>query len=82
MVACQWNCCMVLADDVRSVGRLPGNSRILKKVKHTRSSPMGPAEHDEGGSLQQERLVFVAWKVPGLIRTETKCLHEKTGTVG
>lgn len=72
MVACQWNCYTVLAVDVRSLGRLPGNSRILKKVKHTRSSPIGPAEHDEGGSLQQEPLVLVAWKAPCLALSKQK----------
>ena len=25
---------------------------VKKKYRHTKSSPIGPAEHDEGGSLQ------------------------------
>lgn len=29
----------------------PDTAILAQEKKHTRSSPMGPAEHDEGGSL-------------------------------
>lgn len=66
IVACQWNCalyisvpCPYISQDLRQRHRqshaqmrpmLVESGAVLR----TRSSPTGPAEHDEGGSLREE----------------------------
>lgn len=62
IVACQWNC-----DDCQPMEALSGSldvgpanirpftsvTRDIRGSRLTRSSPTGPAEHDEGGSLRR-----------------------------
>ena len=63
MVACQWNCqrpksVYAFRRDLDSVRQglvlIPDRWDSQVEARRTRSSPMGPAEHDDGGSLQHK----------------------------
>ena len=57
MVACQWNCTAELSApflhryNLLSTSIASPLSLSIISNRHTRSSPIGPAEHEEGGSL-------------------------------
>lgn len=39
-------------EDISDAPQGHGGYVLVGEVEHTKSSPTGPAEHDEGGSLQ------------------------------
>lgn len=58
IVACQWNCAVAVVSMARSsiLVYIASQARLWAWAEHTRSSPIGPALHDDGGSL-------AAWSV-------------------